>query len=182
MREATPLSPSPSPPRAGGGAQTHSFLPPEIIRSDLESRTRHVADALFELARAAANVQAGAERDVGEKANATVSMLAQLDAIKDRIQMMVPKDVLDHTRSFVNRLASENQYSVGQHESIRRFRDDFGHALQDAFPELTDSIAAATVGTEPMEKPTAAKIAQAGDAQEAPPNPSNGMDVDTQAS
>lgn len=162
MRDATPASPSPSPPHAGG-APPPSFLPPEIIRSDLEARTRRVADALFELATAAAHVEPGAERQVGEKVNATVASLAELDAIKDRIETLVPKDVLDlvdagrnpdsHTRTFVNRLASENQYSVGQHESIRRFRDELGFALQEAFPALQDSVAAATHNTEPMRRP-----------------------------
>lgn len=63
--------------------------------------------------------------------------------MKGHIHTLVPKDVLEyvlqrapicthvyslvdsgrnpdsHTRSFMNRLASENQFSVGQHESIR---------------------------------------------------------------
>lgn len=67
MRAATPASPSPSPPHADGGAPAPMFLPPEIIRGDLEARTRRVVDSLFELASAAANVESGAERQVGEK-------------------------------------------------------------------------------------------------------------------
>lgn len=48
----------------------------------------------------------------------------------------------------MNRLASENQYSVGQHASIRvramltqAYRDELGKALSDAFPALASSIA-----------------------------------------
>lgn len=59
---------------------------------------------------------------------------------------MVPQDVLEmldagknpdiHTRNFVNRLASENQYSYGQHTAVERYKDKLDAALDEAFPEL----------------------------------------------
>lgn len=45
-----------------------------------------------------------------------------------------------YTRTFINRLASENQYSLGQYQSMRAFRDQLGVALSDAFPSLRPSI------------------------------------------
>ncbi len=60
--------------------------------------------------------------------------------------MMIPQDVLEmldtgknpdiHTRNFVNRLASENQYSYGQHRAVERYKDRLDKALDEAFPEL----------------------------------------------
>lgn len=54
-----------------------------------------------------------------------------------------------------------------------RFRDELGGALQDAFPALKDSIAEATVDTEPMEPPVLPP------APSAPEKTPETMDVDT---
>ena len=54
-----------------------------------------------------------------------------------------------------------------------RFRDELGGALQDTFPALKDSIAEATVDTEPMEPPV---VPPAGPA---PEKTQETMDVDT---
>lgn len=64
--------------------------------------------------------------------------------------MMVPQDVLEmldtgknpdiHTRNFVNRLASENQYSYGQHRAVSKYKDSLDGALERAFPELAQGV------------------------------------------
>lgn len=65
----TPTSASPSPPaqRAQGGDAAQAQVPraqlpvDEIVRRDLETRTRAVVDALYELATRAADVQPSAQ-------------------------------------------------------------------------------------------------------------------------
>ncbi|WFC94216.1 hypothetical protein MBRA1_000849 [Malassezia brasiliensis] len=151
----TPTSASPSPP-ADAGAEPHdthahgTAIPiDEIVRRDLETRTRAVVDVLYELASRAADVQPSA--GLGDTVNQTVRRLADIDVMRGHIHTLVPKDAVDlvdagrnpdsHTRTFINRLASENQYSVGQHASIRAYRDELCAALSTAFPELAPSIA-----------------------------------------
>ena len=79
-RPVTPASPSPSPPGAQGAAPpaAGARAPPdgappaplpldEVVRRDLETRTRAVIDALYEVAMCVADVQPGSEALVGEK-------------------------------------------------------------------------------------------------------------------
>lgn len=76
--------------------------------------------------------------------------LADIDVMRAHIHEHIPKEVVDlvdagrnpdsYSRSLMSRLASENQYSFGQHESIKAFRDQLGPALAEAFPDLEPSI------------------------------------------
>ncbi|SPO22108.1 probable Mediator of RNA polymerase II transcription subunit 10 [Ustilago trichophora] len=123
--------------------------PTESVRLNLETRVRSVVDLLYQLAVCSADVQEGSQHLVANKVNECIKALAALDATKDelhRAHMMVPQDVLEmldtgknpdiHTRNFVNRLASENQYSYGQHRAVERYKNRLDEALDRAFPEL----------------------------------------------
>ncbi|SHO76219.1 Similar to S.cerevisiae protein NUT2 (Subunit of the RNA polymerase II mediator complex) [Malassezia sympodialis ATCC 42132] len=152
----TPTSASPSPPGAAGGMERHGpvgsepIRVEEIVRRDLETRTLAVVDALYDLAARAADGQPSSVLGVGESVNHVVRRLADIDAMRGHIHARIPKDVLDlvdagrnpdsHTRSLMNRLASENQYSLGQHEAIQAFRDKLGQALAEQFPALQPSL------------------------------------------
>ncbi len=130
--------------------------PNEAVRSNLETRVRSVVDLLYQLAVCSADVQEGSQHLVANKVNECIKALAALDATKDelhRAHMMVPQDVLEmldtgknpdsHTRNFVNRLASENQYSYGQHKAVESYKDRLDAALDEAFPELRQAAGAA---------------------------------------
>lgn len=108
-----------------------------------------MVDLLYQLAVCSADVQEGSEDLVANKLNECIQALAALDATKDevhRAHMMVPQDILElldtgknpdiHTRNFVNRLASENQYSYGQHKVVQSYLNRLDAALDQAFPEL----------------------------------------------
>ncbi|SPO23434.1 related to NUT2 - subunit of the RNA polymerase II mediator complex [Ustilago trichophora] len=123
--------------------------PNESVRLNLETRVRSVVDLLYQLAVCSADVQEGSQHLVANKVNECIKALAALDATKDelhRAHMMVPQDVLEmldtgknpdiHTRNFVNRLASENQYSYGQHRAVESYKNRLDEALDRAFPEL----------------------------------------------
>ena len=96
---------------------------------------------------------------MGEMVNDVVRSLADVDVMRGHIHDHIPQEVVDlvdagrnpdsHTRSFMNRLASENQYSLGQYLSIKvrtptlltqAFRDQLAPALSQAFPELETSL------------------------------------------
>ncbi|WFD29562.1 hypothetical protein MSPP1_000571 [Malassezia sp. CBS 17886] len=156
-RAVTPTSPSPSPPRVGDDVQADAPRSPaggplravplpihEVVRRDLETRTRVAVDALYEMSTHVAYVQPDAPASVGESVNAFVHRLAELDVMKGHIHTLVPRDVIEnpdsHTRTFINRLASENQYSLAQHEALRGFHDQLGVALAEAFPLLAPAI------------------------------------------
>lgn len=124
----------------------------EVVRATLEARVRSVVDLLYQLAVCSADVQEGSQHLVANKVNECIKALAALDATKDelhRAHMMVPQDVLEmldtgknpdiHSRNFVNRLASENQYSYGQHRAVSRYKNALDAALDQAFPELTQA-------------------------------------------
>ena len=134
--------------------------PNTAVRLNLETRVRSVVDLLYQLAVCSADVQEGSQHLVANKVNECIKALAALDATKDelhRAQMMVPQDVLEmldtgknpdiHTRNFVNRLASENQYSYGQHRAVGSYKSKLDQALDAAFPELKQANDA-SVGTE----------------------------------
>ncbi|WFD21643.1 hypothetical protein MEQU1_000298 [Malassezia equina] len=158
----TPTSASPSPPGAAGmqtnvsceATESKPVHVEDIVRRDLETRTLAVVDALYELAARAADGQPTSVLGVGESVNHVVRRLADIDVMRGHIHAQIPKDVLDlvdagrnpdsHTRSLMNRLASENQYSLGQHESIQAFRDTLGQALAAQFPALQPSLGLAT--------------------------------------
>lgn len=183
-RAETPTSPSPSPPGPHAGGADSTIVPPqssaavdrtaeraaadeqtarvsveEIVQRDLESRTRAVTDALYELALSVSDVAPGAETHVPDKMWVKTSARACLrqqcysattrrsrgdegphsyvrPQRRRRVSVGCPvssdaslvdagRNPDSHTRTFVNRLASENQYSLGQHESIRvRFARD----------------------------------------------------------
>ena len=131
----------------------------DIVRSDLDVRTHAVTGALYRLASHVALDQQA--QSVGDMVNDVVRRLADVDVMRGHIHDHVPKEVMDlvdagrnpdsHTRSFMNRLASENQYSLGQYLSIKvrtpthtlltqAFRDQLAPALSQAFPELEPSI------------------------------------------
>ncbi|WFD18246.1 hypothetical protein MCAP1_000445 [Malassezia caprae] len=158
----TPTSASPSPPGAAGmqtdtpvdAKGSQPIRVEEIVRRDLETRTLAVVDALYDLAARAADGQPSSVLGVGESVNHVIRRLADIDVMRGHIHAQVPKDVLDlvdagrnpdsHTRSLVNRLASENQYSLGQHESIQSFRNKLGQALAEHFPALQPSLGEAS--------------------------------------
>ncbi|SNX82943.1 related to NUT2 - subunit of the RNA polymerase II mediator complex [Melanopsichium pennsylvanicum] len=123
--------------------------PTAAVRANLETRTRSVVDLLYQIAVCSADVQEDSQHLVAAKVNECIKALAALDATKDelhRAHMMVPQDVLEmldsgknpdiHTRNFVNRLASENQYSFGQHRAVESYKSRLDAALDSAFPQL----------------------------------------------
>ncbi|EST07851.1 Mediator complex, subunit Med10 [Kalmanozyma brasiliensis GHG001] len=141
--------PPPTLPPASAPVTATSVDPTESVRASLETRVRSVVDLLYQLAVCSADVQDGSQHLVSAKVNECIAALAALDATKDdvhRAHMMVPQDVLEmldtgknpdiHTRNFVNRLASENQYSFGQHRAVERYKERLSSALDEAFPEL----------------------------------------------
>ncbi|CCF53045.1 hypothetical protein NDA18_003149 [Ustilago nuda] len=147
---AAPQQSSPQPPSSNAHPQTSdSSDPTSAVRANLETRVRSVVDLLYQLAVCSADVQEGSQHLVANKVNECIKALAALDATKEelhRAHLMVPQDVLEmldagknpdiHTRNFVNRLASENQYSYGQHTAVERYKDKLDAALDEAFPEL----------------------------------------------
>ncbi|AYO43457.1 Mediator of RNA polymerase II transcription subunit 10 [Malassezia restricta CBS 7877] len=150
-RPPTPTSASLSPPRADMAHSAEVQAPrsvEEIVRSDLDVRTHAVTDALYRLASHVALDQQA--QSVGEMVNDVVRSLADVDVMRGHIHDHIPQEVVDlvdagrnpdsHTRSFMNRLASENQYSLGQYLSIKAFRDQLAPALSQAFPELETSL------------------------------------------
>ncbi|KAL4401657.1 transcription coregulator [Malassezia pachydermatis] len=162
----TPTSASPSPPGGSPAAaataaattteppvadgRTPSMPVEERVRRDLEQRTRGVIDALYQLAARVADGRDDVPQSVADNVQHVVHAIAQIDAMRGHIHTQIPKDVMDlvdagrnpdsYTRTFINRLASENQYSLGQYQSMRAFRDQLGVALSDAFPSLKPSI------------------------------------------
>ncbi|EPQ25806.1 uncharacterized protein PFL1_06673 [Pseudozyma flocculosa PF-1] len=177
-RTITPTSPSPSPsprqsaanlPRSAAAAAAaappaRAAPPPaesqqaprsheELVRADLENKTRAIVDNLYQIAVIAAETQPGSENLVARKVNETVHALAQLDATKVNIKAMVPEDVVEmldagrnpdiHTRNFVTRLAAENQYSYGQHAAVKEYNLKLTAALDQAFPDLAADHAGA---------------------------------------
>ncbi|WFD25333.1 hypothetical protein MNAN1_000302 [Malassezia nana] len=160
----TPTSASPSPPGPSRKAdasskESQNVAIEEIVRRDLETRTLAVVEALYDLAARAADGQPSSVLGVGESVyvafshfrNHVVRRLADIDVMRGHIHAQIPKDVLDlvdagrnpdsFTRALVNRLVSENQYSLGQHESIQAFRHTLANALAEHFPTLQPSIA-----------------------------------------
>lgn len=147
---AAPQHPSTQPQTSAVPSQgTDSSDPTSAVRANLETRVRSVVDLLYQLAVCSADVQEGSQHLVSNKVNECIKALAALDATKDelhRAHLMVPQDVLEmldsgknpdiHTRNFVNRLASENQYSYGQHRAVKSYKDKLDAALDEAFPEL----------------------------------------------
>lgn len=149
-KEAAVTSSAPSQTAAGDSQSTtvqqQADSVEEKIRSDLEIKVRSVVDLLYQLAVCAADVQPGSEHLVGRKVNECTKALAELDNTKVNIKALIPHDVLEmldlgknpdiHTRNFVNRLASENQYSYGQHLAMLDYHNQLNTALDDAFPDL----------------------------------------------
>ena len=120
------------------------------MRSDLDVRTHAVTDALYRLASHVALDQQA--QSVGEMVNDVVRSLADVDVMRGHIHDHIPQEVVDlvdagrnpdsHTRSFMNRLASENlSIKVRTHTLLTQaFRDQLAPALSQAFPELEASL------------------------------------------
>ncbi|GAA5821986.1 hypothetical protein JCM3770_003034 [Rhodotorula araucariae] len=154
------MTAAPPPPPAPPAAPA---VPPRL---QVEQTLEHLLQTLLELGICASDVQETALESapdgvasgvpgglVGRKAQQTIEQLARLHEQKDLVSNVnIPIEVINlvdqgknphlHTKNYIERLSGENMYTNGILSAVSDYRDLLRAQLGEAFPDLSEYIAA----------------------------------------
>ncbi|KAI7865491.1 transcription factor subunit Med10 of mediator complex-domain-containing protein [Spinellus fusiger] len=118
----------------------------ESVRRRLEEQLNEMLQVLFELSVVVYDFQPEGNRLVWEKINAITDHYQKMDELKDGLDIFVPEEVINYvesgrnpdmfTQTFVERTASENQFTNGKIQAVESFRHLLKDELMTAFPDL----------------------------------------------
>jgi len=155
-------------PEVGSDLYNDEDLSPELVT--IRDSLHTLLNSLLELGVCASDTQsAGLEGNgvnafsdvpgglVGRKVTDAVRDLGALHALAPTVQdVLIPIEVIDtvdnsrnphlYTRNFVERVASENQYTNGILRSVQAFRDDLVGQLELHFPQINPNLHALGLG------------------------------------
>ncbi|GJJ72363.1 mediator of RNA polymerase II transcription subunit 10 [Entomortierella parvispora] len=117
----------------------------EETRQDLELKLKELIECLLELSITVYDFQPESNSLVHQKIQELIAQISEIDGFKDKLEMMVPMEVLgfiedgrnpDHfTKSFIESVAGENQFTNGKITAMKTFEDALTQNLGNIFPE-----------------------------------------------
>ncbi|KAI8599815.1 transcription factor subunit Med10 of mediator complex-domain-containing protein [Dissophora ornata] len=117
----------------------------EQTRQDLELKLQELIECLLELSITVYDFQAESNSLVHQKIQELISQLSEIESYKDKLDMMVPWEVLSYiedgknpdlfSKSFVEAVAGENQFTNGKITALKSFEAALTQNLGSAFPE-----------------------------------------------
>ncbi|OZJ02218.1 hypothetical protein BZG36_04720 [Bifiguratus adelaidae] len=126
----------------------------EGSRKALETRLTDTINCLYELSVMVYDFQEESGNQlVQNKINQLVNHYAEIDKLKDELDMTVPEEVVNlvqdgkipdlFTQAFIERAAAENQYTNGKVAAVKDFRDRLASELLHNFPDMQDVLRSA---------------------------------------
>ncbi|KAK3810933.1 MAG: transcription factor subunit Med10 of mediator complex-domain-containing protein [Benniella sp.] len=139
----------------GGGAATATTAPPDSVdaasaqneqtRQDLELKLQELIECLLELSITVYDFQAESNLLVHQKIQELITQLGKIESFKDKLDMMVPWEVLSYiedgknpdlfSKSFIEAVAGENQFTNGKITALKSFEDALTQNLGSVFPD-----------------------------------------------
>ncbi|KAF9353360.1 Mediator of RNA polymerase II transcription subunit 10 [Mortierella sp. NVP85] len=123
----------------GGAAATATTVPPDSVdaasaqneqtRQDLELKLQELIECLLELSITVYDFQAESNLLVHQKIQELITQLGTIESFKDKLDMMVPWEVLSYiedgknpdlfSKSFIEAVAGENQFTNGKITALK---------------------------------------------------------------
>ncbi|KAL0087068.1 transcription factor subunit Med10 of mediator complex-domain-containing protein [Phycomyces blakesleeanus] len=120
----------------------------ESARRSLEEQLNEMLQVLFELSVVVYDFQPEGNKLVWDKINAITDHYQKMDELKDGLEAFVPEEVINYvengknpdifTQTFVERAASENQFTNGKIKAVDSFRNILSNEFLKSFPELSE--------------------------------------------
>ncbi|KAL1931535.1 hypothetical protein VTP01DRAFT_9678 [Rhizomucor pusillus] len=120
----------------------------QASRKELEEQLNDLLQALFELSVVVYDFQPDGNHLVWNKVNSILDHYQKIDQLKDNINTFIPEEVINYvehgrnpdifTQAFVERTASENQYTNGKIKAVEEFRSLLADEFAKSFPDLYD--------------------------------------------
>ncbi|KAG0093637.1 Mediator of RNA polymerase II transcription subunit 10 [Podila epicladia] len=120
----------------------------EETRQDLELKLKELIECLLELSITVYDFQPESNSLVHQKIQELISQISDIDAFKDKLDIMVPMEVLSFiedgknpdlfTKSFIECVAGENQFTNGKITAMKSFESSLTQNLGAVFPEEMD--------------------------------------------
>ncbi|KAJ2711373.1 RNA polymerase II mediator complex subunit, partial [Coemansia sp. Cherry 401B] len=114
-------------------------------REALEGKLRSALETLSQIRVSVENHELADEGVLEQRVDRLVRGYADMFAMKDRLNVNIPEDVLSYVRDgrnpdeftsqFMERVASENQFTNGKIAALTNFKQEFEAQLQEFFPE-----------------------------------------------
>ncbi|KAF9324907.1 Mediator of RNA polymerase II transcription subunit 10 [Podila minutissima] len=139
------LAPGAAPPGPTPEALTAAS---EETRQDLELKLKELIECLLELSITVYDFQPESNSLVHQKIQELISQISDIEAFKDKLDIMVPMEVLSFiedgrnpdlfTKSFIECVAGENQFTNGKITAMKSFESSLTQNLGAVFPEEMD--------------------------------------------
>ncbi|KAF9374168.1 Mediator of RNA polymerase II transcription subunit 10 [Podila verticillata] len=120
----------------------------EETRQDLELKLKELIECLLELSITVYDFQPESNSLVHQKIQELISQISDIEAFKDKLDIMVPMEVLSFiedgknpdlfTKSFIECVAGENQFTNGKITAMKSFESSLSQNLGALFPEEMD--------------------------------------------
>ncbi|KAF9434782.1 Mediator of RNA polymerase II transcription subunit 10 [Entomortierella beljakovae] len=117
----------------------------EQTRQELELKLQEMIQCLLELSITVYDFQAESNSLVHQKIQDLIAQLTDIEGFKDKLDMMVPWEVLGYiedgknpdlfSKSFVEAVAGENQFTNGKITALKSFESALSQNLGSFFPD-----------------------------------------------
>ncbi|KAJ2548117.1 RNA polymerase II mediator complex subunit [Coemansia sp. RSA 1933] len=114
-------------------------------REMMEAKIREALETLSQIQVTVMNHESADEQVLQQRVDRLVRGFAEMHTAKDRLNVSVPEEVLayirdgrnpdEFTSQFMERVASENQFTNGKIAALTNFKHEFQEKLKEFFPE-----------------------------------------------
>ncbi|KAG2232642.1 mediator complex, subunit Med10 [Thamnidium elegans] len=115
-------------------------------RQSVEDQLNELLQELFELSVIVYDFQPDGNKLVWKKINSVIDHYQKIDELKDGIESFIPEEVINFvehgknpdifTQGFVERAATENQFTNGKIKAVNEFRGILTEEFSKSFPDL----------------------------------------------
>ncbi|KAI9484236.1 MAG: transcription factor subunit Med10 of mediator complex-domain-containing protein [Benjaminiella poitrasii] len=125
----------------------------EIVTTDarqsVEDKLNELLQTIFELSVIVYDFQPDGNKLVWKKINSVIEHYKEIDDLKDGIDSFIPEEVINYvehgknpdifTQGFVERAATENQFTNGKIKAVNEFQQLLSEEFTKSFPDLYDN-------------------------------------------
>ncbi|KAJ8652680.1 hypothetical protein O0I10_011687 [Lichtheimia ornata] len=130
-------------------AQNNTSEASKAARLALEGEINDILQVLFELSVVVFDFQPEGNQLVRNKINTIIEHYRKIDELRKDIDTHIPEEVINFvehgknpdlfTQGFVERTASENQFTYGKVKAVNEFRSILADEFEKSFPDLYDA-------------------------------------------
>ncbi|KAJ2091724.1 RNA polymerase II mediator complex subunit [Coemansia sp. RSA 986] len=117
----------------------------DAARETMEAKIREALETLSQIQVTVMNHESADEQVLQQRVDRLVRGFAEMHTAKDQLNASVPEEVLayirdgrnpdEFTSQFMERVASENQFTNGKIAALSNFKHEFEEKLREFFPE-----------------------------------------------